>query len=301
MTFVAPERLGVGCSLLPSLSGLFAELSDVIDFVEIGPDTLCREVRRGRHTTMCFVPDLLDEVLHATAGLPTVVHGVELSIGTASGWNDAYLDVLDEWRSHRGFPWHSEHIGFLFTRRGERICHAGVPLPLPFTREAVTLVAGRARTIGDRYGVPFLLENAAYYLGDLPHDNGWDEATFLNELVAAGDCGLLLDLFNLYVNATNHHLDPLALLERMPLERVVEVHIAGGDEAEGFLLDSHSGAVPEPVWAMLEWLLPRAPNVAGVVFEVLESHFPRVGLDLMRRQLKRLRDVWDRHKTVSTR
>src|SRR5678815_4394760 len=94
MTFAAPERLGVGCSLLPSLSGVITELTGVIDFVEIGPDTLCREVGRGRHTTMCFVPDLLDEVLHATAGLPTVVHGVELSIGTASGWNDAYLDAV---------------------------------------------------------------------------------------------------------------------------------------------------------------------------------------------------------------
>jgi uncharacterized protein (UPF0276 family) len=300
MTFVAPERLGIGCSLLPSLSGVIAELTDVIDFVELGPDTLCREVGRGRHATMCFVPDLLEEVLHATRDLPTVVHGVELSIGTASGWNDAYVEVLDEWRSRRSFPWHSEHIGFLFTRRGERVCHAGVPLPLPFTREAVTLVAGRARTIGDRYGVPFLLENAAYYLSDLPHDKGWDEATFLSELAAASDCGLLLDLFNLYVNATNHGLDPIGLLERMPLERVVEVHVAGGDAADGFLLDSHSGAVPEPVWALLEWLLPRAPNVAGVVFEVLESHFPRVGPAVMRRELTRLREVWVRRHALSS-
>lgn len=299
MTFVAPGRLGVGCSLLPSLSGVVTELAGLIDFVEVGPDTLCREVRTGRHTSMHFVPDLLDEVLRATTDIPTVVHGVELSIGTASGWNDAYLDVLDEWRGHRPFPWHSEHIGFLFTRQGDRVRHAGVPLPLPFTREAVHLVAGRARAIRERYGVPFLLENAAYYLSGLPHDRGWDEATFLTELVAAGDCGLLLDLFNLYVNAINHRLDPFALLARMPLEHVVEVHVAGGDEAEGFLLDSHSGAVPEPVWALLEWLMPRAPNLAGVVFEVLETHFPRVGLDLMRRELGRLRGTWNRHHASS--
>jgi uncharacterized protein (UPF0276 family) len=85
----------------------------------------------------------------------------------------------------------------------------------------------------------------------------------------------------------------------MPLERVVEVHVAGGDEAEGFLLDSHSGAVPEPVWALLEWLMPRAPNLAGVVFEVLETHFPRVGLDLMRRELGRLREMWTLHHVPS--
>ena len=292
MTFVAPERLGVGCSLLPSLSSVVAALGDAVDFVEVGPDTLCREVADGEGSAMRFVPDLLDEVLAATAPLPTVVHGVELSIGTASGWNPAYLEVLDEWRRHRPFPWHSEHIGFLFTRDGTRVRHAGVPLPLPFTREAVDLVAARADALLARYEVPFLLENAAYYLPDLPHDKGWDEATFLTELVTACDCGLLLDLFNLYVNATNHGLDPTALLARMPLERVVEVHVAGGDVAEGFLLDSHSGAVPDPVWAMLDWLLPRAPNVAGVVFEVLETHFPRVGLDLVQDQLERLRRSW---------
>lgn len=288
-----PQPLGVGCSLAPSRPELVGQLADLVDFVEVGPDTLCRELNGGAPPAMGFVPELLDGFLDATRETSIVVHGVELSLGSHGGWNDAYIDVLDRFAAHRSFPWHSEHLGFLYHRRGDEIRHAGVPLPLPFTREAVDLVAPRIGTIRDRYGVPFLVENAAYYLPDLPTDRGWDEAVFLTEVVERADCGLLLDLFNLWVNARNHRTDVEATLARLPLERVVEIHVAGGDEVDGFLLDSHSGAVPAPVWDLLETVLARAPNVAGVVFEVLETHLPRLGVAGVRRELTEVRIRWD--------
>ena len=299
--FRRPHPLGVGCSLFPSLPRVLDEVGDLVDCVEVSPDTLCRETleagawsrRGGGGHSMAFVPDLLAGALDAIDGLPVIVHGVELSIGSADGWNESYLDVLDQFDARQPMVWHSEHIGFLFAGRGNSRRHAGVPLPMPFTREAVDLVAARATAMAARFPVPFLLENAAYYLPDLPADPGWDEATFLTELVAESPCGLLLDLHNLWVNATNHRLDVYDLLERIPLDRVVEIHVAGGDEADGFVLDSHSGAVPEPVWSLLECVLPRAPHVCAVVFEALESHFPRIGVPMMRDQLTRLRETWD--------
>jgi uncharacterized protein len=173
--------------------------------------------------------------------------------------------------------------------------HAGVPLPMPFTQEAVDCVAARADQLVQRYGVPFLLENSVYYLPDLPADPGWDEITFLNRLVEQSSCGLLLDLFNLYCNSVNHGFDLQAALLRLRLDRVVEIHVAGGKPHGGYLLDSHSAATPEPVWRILEWLMPRTPNLAGMVFEVLDldEAFQGIGADGLASQLDRLRQVWN--------
>ena len=284
-----PEPLGVGCTLLPSLPGLLDEVRHLVGVVEISPDMFCQEVENasGSHR-MRLVPALIDPALDAVRGLPVLVHGLELSIGSASGWNTSYLAMLDQLERRCPFPWHSEHLGFLTAANG----HAGVPLPLPFTSEAVDLVAKRADRMCRRYRRPFLLENAAYYLSGLDHDPGWDEATFLASLTERSGCGLLLDLFNLYVNCTNHGLDAADLLARLPLDRVIEIHIAGGDTEMGYLLDSHSAAVPEEVWKLLVGVLERAPNVAAVIFEVLEQSFSRLGFDGYVDQIARANEIW---------
>jgi hypothetical protein len=292
--FIAPARLGVGCSYFPSAPEILGHVRDLIDFVEISPDMLCREFETelggGR---LVFLPDMLRSALTATEHLPLTVHGLELSIGTAAGWNESYLDILDRFSQLREFPWHSEHLGYLLAQQADgQIVNAGVPLPLPFTQEAVDCVAPRAEYLVERYGRPFLLENATYYLPNLTADPGWDEIVFLNRLVEQSSCGLLLDVYNLYCNSRNHGFDLLEALSRLRLDRVVEVHVAGGKTHDGFVLDSHSAAVPEPVWEALEWLVPRAPNLAGVLYEVMEPAFPLVGLEALRRQLERLRQIW---------
>lgn len=293
-----PRPLGVGCSYLPSLPTVTTSVLDLVDFVEVSPDLLCREVVRtaGSGVGMAFVPRLLDDALSVLDGVPVTVHGLELSIGTAGGWNEAYLEVLDQFLDLVPARWHSEHLGFLLAQRTDgRTVNTGVPLPLPFTREAVECVAPRAAALVDRYRLPFLLENAAHYLPGLPADPGWDEIDFLCALTEAAPCGLLLDLFNLHCNAVNHGFDLMAALARLPLDRVVEVHLAGGGVEHGFLLDSHSGSVPPPVWTALEWLLPRAPNLAGVLYEVQEPAFPLVGLGTFRGELDRAGQLWRRH------
>ena len=140
-----------------------------------------------------------------------------------------------------------------------------MPLPLPFTEEALALLAPRAAALGSRYAAPFLLENFTYYLPDLPSDDGRDEVAFLNDLTERSGCGLLLDLYNFYCNAVNFRFDPYAALSRLRLDRVIEIHIAGGATHDGFQLDVHSKTTPEPVWELLEWVAPRAPHLAGVV------------------------------------
>lgn len=289
--FDPPARLGVGLTYQRGLRPTFAACADLIDFFEVSPDMLCREDQ-----TAGLRPDprLFAEALECCAERPVVAHGLGLSIGSAAGWNEGYLAVLDEFHRLVPFAWHSEHLGFMTAAwPGGGPLHAGIPLPLPFTDEALELLAPRAALLGRRYGVPFLLENLTYYLPDLPADGGRDEVGFLNDLADRSGCGLLLDLYNFHCNAVNLGFDARAALERLNLNRVVEVHLAGGVAKDGFLLDVHSDIVPGPVWELFEWVAPRAPHLAGVVYELMEQALPVVGIGGIRRQLERVREVWD--------
>jgi uncharacterized protein (UPF0276 family) len=247
---------------------------------------------------MEIVPEQMDQAQEACLGLPIVVHGVELSIGSAHGWNSAYIDMLDEFRARWPFLWHSEHLGFQ-TIPGENgvILETGVPLPVPATKEAAQIIAERSAAIVKRYGVPFLLENPAYYIADLPSDPEiGDDIGLLSEIMELSGCFQLLDLHNVYCNAVNHRRDPFAIIDRVPLKRVMEIHVAGGSSHDGFWMDAHNGSVPKSVWELLEYTLPRAFNVSGVVFEMLDEFAPRFGVEAIAKELERARNIWNRYK-----
>src|SRR5262249_2916725 len=171
-------------------------------------------------------------------------------------------------------------------------------LPPHATREVVDLVAARACAIGRRYGVPFLLENPAYYIPTttVPHDPEIvDEMGLMRQIMAQSGCYQLLDLHNIYCNALNHRLDPLALIDRVPLERVVEIHIAGGSWRDGLWTAGHDARVPPPVWRLLEYTLRKAPNVAGVVFDFLDQFAPRLSREAITEELQIARAIWGRY------
>lgn len=279
-----PAPLGVGLPWNPDLPAeMYA--ADRLDFVEVTPEQLCRQGPDG----FVLDPALLERALAVAGHLPMAVHGVELSIGSADRMNSHYLPMLDALHAAWPFRWHSEHLHFQMVDGAE----IGVPLPLPPTRDAAALVADRAWGIQARYGVPFLLENGAHYLRDLPADpDVADEFGLMNAVTAGAGCGQLLDLHNLHCNAVNHGFDARRLLDRIALDRVGEIHIAGGSWEGGFYTDAHDGAVPEPVWDLLDAALPRVPNAIGVVFEVLDRHAARLGPDLVARQVERARAAW---------
>ena len=288
------NALGIG---LPYIDSLPARIyrPGLIDFVEVTPETLCRERRSGR---LQLLPDKLKAAQDACANLPIVVHGVELSIGSAHGANNTYLQLLDEFQSIWPFSWHSEHLGF-HTILGEdaHTLNVGVPLPMPPTEEAADLVAQRSQVIQHRYGVPFLLENAAYYLTDLPTDPSIsDEVGLMNAILDRSPCMHLLDLHNVWCNAINHKHDAFSMIDRMRLDRVGELHIAGGSWDDGFYTDAHNNSVPKQVWTLLDYTLPLTPNAGGVVFEMLELHAANLSISAIEDDLFHAREVWNRHR-----
>jgi uncharacterized protein (UPF0276 family) len=289
------QSLGIG---LPYFSSLPQEIyrQGLLDFVEITPEGLAKQRRDGYRQAIELVPDQLKRAREACTDLPIVVHGVELSIGSAHGWNGAYIEMLDAFQTSWPFQWHSEHLGFqTFAGAAGTSLEVGVPLPLPATNEAVKLVAERARFMLDRYAVPFLLENPAYYITGMPSDaEVGDDPGLMRAITESSGCFELLDLHNVYCNAVNHSVSPHKIIDRMPLECVLEIHVAGGSWHNGFYMDAHDGIVPTIVWELLEYTLSRTPNLAGVVFEMLEEHVNRVGLRELEQEIDKARSVWTR-------
>jgi uncharacterized protein len=295
-----PEPLGVGFGCHLSLPDA-VYTPDLLDFVEVTPEVFHHEENvRG---CIQLVPDRkrLDIARRRCECLPVTMHGVSLSIGSAHGMYGPCLTMMDRLQGEWPFHWYSEHLHFQITldANGE-VVNTGIPFPLPPTEEAAGLVAGRAAFIQRRYGVPFLLENPVHYLPDLPADPEIDDEFGLMERITAlSGCRQLLDLHNLYCNAINFGYDPIRTLNRITLDRVGEVHVAGGSWRDGFYMDAHDGRVPEPVWDLLEQTLSRAPWIPGVVFEILDEYLDRLGPDSIAGELERARTTWRRYHPMA--
>jgi len=264
-----------------------------VDYFEISPDVFCVDnATADGARSLSWQVDKLQDALHRTADHPVVVHGLGLSIGSCDGWDESYLHILEDFARRRPFEWHSEHLSWVTASHpGDTPMHAGLALPLPYTDEALELVVPRAADIVQRYGVPFLLENVTHYLPPLPGEGETSPLCFWSALCDGSGCGILLDLYNLYCDCVNRSIAPADALEEVPLEHVVEIHVAGGAVTAGFLLDVHSRPTPGPVWEMLQSVLPRTPNLRGVTYELLDEAFPTLGLDGLRTQLDTIRTL----------
>jgi uncharacterized protein (UPF0276 family) len=171
-----------------------------------------------------------------------IPHGVALSIGQDEPLDDSYLARLKTLVDRISPPWASDH--FCWTGSARANLHDLLPLPL--TREAVRHVADRVRRVQDLLGRPFALENASSYLSfgssEMPE---WE---FVSEVAEKADCGLLLDVNNVFVSAYNHGFDPKAYIDAVPADRVVQMHLAGHTDKGAYLLDTHSDHVRAEVW-----------------------------------------------------
>lgn len=286
----ALPRLGVGLSFQGPLVEFVEQNLASFDFLEVIPDIFWVDHGPGADPRFEENRELTRFLERVAAARPLVAHSVGLSIGSAERFDRGHVEQIGRWQQRYAFPWHSDHLSFnrLDHPTGHGI-DVGFPMPVPYDEEVLAMLVERVGHVQARVPAPFLLENNVYYF-QLPEQE-LTEGEFLNRLTAATGCGLLLDLHNVHVNATNHGFDPWEYLATLDLTRVVEVHLGGGMEADGVYLDAHSGACPEPVWTLLEELLPRAPNVRGVVFEVFGTYYPSLGDDGLRRQLDRARAV----------
>ena len=283
--------LGVGLLLNPDTLAS-SEADSAYQYLEVIPDRFWLDAGPGapvRHRELGPSVAALDMLAER---VPIVCHSVGQSIGSASLFDTGHLEQIARWQRRYGFAWHSDHLAF--SRLAEHGVEVNAAVTLPLTRDDASLVmlVERITAIQTRVGAPFLLENNVYFV--IPPDEPYGEASFLNELCQRSGCGLLLDLHNLHVNATNHGFAAEALLDELDLRQVVEIHIAGGDHLAGFYTDSHAGPVADAVWPLLERTLRAAPWVRGVTFEYHESYAALLTGGGVARELRRARTIWER-------
>jgi uncharacterized protein (UPF0276 family) len=190
---------------------------------------------------------------------PVSLHGVGLGLGSVEGYSEAHeerLRALADWVQP---AFVSEHLAWGAV--AER--HFNDLLPLPFTREALDLVAGRVMRLQDRLRRRILVENITAYLEIGPAE--MSEGDFLAALVRRTGCGVLLDVNNLYVNQVNLGRNPLAVMDALGPHSVEEIHLAGYFAGEHGLIDTHGARVAEPVWRLYEAALARFGAVPTLI------------------------------------
>ncbi len=210
---------------------------------------------------------------------PFATHGLSMSLGGIDPLSEPYVRTLSRFLRTIESPWHSDHLCFS-TAHGMTTHDL---LPLPMNDETVHHLAARIRQAQDRIGVPLAVENVSAYV--IPSTSTLDEGEFVRAVCDEADCLLMLDVNNVYVNAQNHGLNARDIIGRMPLERVVQIHVAGHYyEEPDFILDTHSEPLCEGVFELLAWTLERTGKVPVLLerdddfppFEVLYAELERL-------------------------
>jgi len=289
-------KLGVGLAYQAQLRPFIEHSADTFDFLEVVPDILWTDLGRDARPRYVDDPEGIAFLEQVAAVMPVIPHSIGLSIGSAHLFDRDHVAQMERWYEWLRFPWHSDHLSYHLAaaEHGSEDLHLNLTMPVSLDHDNVQMIADRILEIRRRIPVPFLLENNVYYF--VLDDQDLDEAAFLDTLAESSGCGILLDLHNLHVNFRNHGTDPYSFLNGLDLDRVLELHVAGGMEVEGMYVDAHSGPSPEPVWELLDWVLPRCPNLGGVVFELFGSWFEPTGEDRLLAELGRMRELWSRHQ-----
>lgn len=277
-----PE-LGVGVVYSAALEPLLETHPGLFDLIEIEPQTMWQEIpeRPGE----ILAPASVDAHL-ASLPFQKIVHSIGTPVGGSVPGIEAQLPLLRQSVKNLGAPWASEHLAFNLTPD----FFTGFFLPPRQTADGLKVYTQAISRLAAELEVPLAFETGVNYLR--PRADEIPDGEFVAELAGRTGAGILLDLHNVYANECNGRQSVAEFLSRIPLDRVWEIHLAGGFELDGFWLDAHSGAVPERLFAMAREIVPQLPNLKAIVFEVYASFLPRFGLDGVTGEMERLRELW---------
>ena len=281
------STLGVGLAFrAPLRSDIFLNRKP-IDFLEITSDHY-----------LDATGSKLDELQMLSENFTLIPHSLDLSLGSAEGVDDIYLDQLARLVDRVLPPWFSDHICFT-KANGIKIGHLA---PVPYTNEALDVFARNIEKVKARIDVPLILENITYDL-TFPSSQ-MTEPEFVARLLEENDCGMLLDATNLYINSRNNNYDWREYLDRLPLERVVQLHFVGSQRHGSRLIDAHADRTEDEIWNVFEEICVRC-DINGAVLE-RDEKFPEFSeligeLNTARERMKRSCSVRDAHqKTLSS-
>lgn len=242
-------NLGLGLGLRAVHYPYILEHNPDVDWFEIISENYMDSQGRPRY--------VLDQIAER---YPLVMHGVSLSIGSTDPLNIEYLEKLKRLATAVNARWVSDHLCWT----GVAGLNAHDLLPIPLNEETLKHVIERIRIVQDVLERPLILENPSSYVTFAASTiSEWD---FISRMAEETDCGLLLDVNNVYVSAFNHDFDPVEYLEAIPHERIVQFHLAGHTHCGTHIIDTHDGHVIDRVWELYR----RAHQLTGGSSTLLE-------------------------------
>ncbi len=279
--------LGVGLVYWQALDPL-ARSSGACAVLELEPQSLWEKIREGDG----YRYRLNERSLEAFASFPQpkLMHGVGQPVGGTTDDPLEHVPLLRAIADRLDPAWLSEHLSFNRVSDAGEVRETGFLLPPPQTPAAARVAARNIGCYSAALARPFAFETGVNYLRR--REGELDDGKFFAAVAQHAGCGILLDLHNLWCNELNGRQRVDDALAQMPLERVWEVHLAGGMPLRGYWLDGHNCAVPAALRERAAEWISRLPNLRALVFEILPEHVPVIGLDGVHRELERLEELW---------
>lgn len=248
MKFSTIPNLGIGVGLrVPHYDAIFRDQPN-IDWFEIISENFM--IDEGKP---------LENLARIVERYPVVQHGVSLAIGSPEPLDFDYLKRLKKLARFTKTPWISDHL-----------CWGRLPganfhdlLPLPYTKEVIDYVAERARIVQDFLELPFALENLSSYVAFKA--DAMPEWEFYTAVVEKADVHMMLDVNNIYVSSRNHGFDPCDYYKNIPLDRVLQIHLAGHTDCGTHVLDTHNNYVCDEVWKLYGEIYPLTKGVSTLL------------------------------------
>jgi hypothetical protein len=204
------------------------------------------------------------EELRRLSNLFTLIpHGLNLSIGSVERPPQSYLDTIARLLEITQPPYYSEHFAFTQTKQ----INLGALSPLWYTEELLDVVITNIINVQRFLGLPLILENIAHSF-NIPC-NTMSHEQFITNVCHETNCGILLDVTNIYIDSKNFGIDPKAFINKLPLASIKQIHIAGYLEKNGFLLDTHSTAITSDIWELYDY----AMSVCSPDYVIIEREF----------------------------
>lgn len=205
------------------------------------------------------IPRSLENLERILERYPVVQHGVSLAIGSPEPLDFEYLKKLKQLARKTKTPWVSDHLCW------GRLAgaHFHDLLPLPYTKEVIDYVVERAKIVQDYLEIPFALENLSSYAAF--HEDQMPEWEFYREVVEKADIYMMLDVNNIYVSSRNHGFQPKDYYENIPMERVIQIHLAGHSDYGNYLLDTHDNYVCDEVWKIYAEVYPKTKGASTLL------------------------------------
>jgi uncharacterized protein (UPF0276 family) len=280
-------ELGVGVVWWPPLDAVCREVEGLVDVIEVEPEAYWIP-NLGGSGFRSFLPFALRHLSQ-----PKLLHGVGAPLaGTCPAPNGHTAALIADVVALR--PEHvSEHLSFTRVQPSSGLSSVFVGFMLPPLQSAAGVAAAAANIRRYREaigGIQLAVETPVSYLPPAPGE--WPDGTFVAAVAEAADCGIVLDLHNVLCNARNGRQSVEDFCSALPLERVWELHLAGGEWESGFYLDAHSGLIDPRLMEIATTLVPTLPHLRAIIFEIMPERVAEVGLSAISRQLGQIKDLW---------